>query len=330
MRASRLLSILILLQLNVRLTAQALAAEFEVSERTIYRDIDELSAAGVPVFAERGPGGGFQLLGGYRTDLTGLTMEEARSILMIGMPEAMHALGLGEHVSRGRSKLLAALPAGASSEAAALGALFHFDPIDWYHTAEPVPHLAPLARALLDRQWVTMDYESWRGSRAWRVAPAGLVMKAGAWYLVAQSGHDCAMRTFRVSNVQNLAVEPERFAREPDFDLAVYWAESTARFETELRSDTAEVRVSAVGLKRLAQLGAWAARAVRAAPAPAADGWTQLALPVEPGEQCVRDLLSIGAEIEVLTPALRARLREAAQRIADLNAGCAAKADHRG
>lgn len=319
MRASRLLSILILLQLNVRLTAQALAAEFEVSERTIYRDIDELSAAGVPVFAERGPGGGFQLLGGYRTDLTGLTLEEAKSILMIGMPSAMTALGLGEAVARGRSKLLAALPENASSEAARTGALFHFDPIDWYHTAEPVPHLSTIARALLDRSWVAMDYESWRGLRAWRVAPAGLVMKAGAWYLIAQSAHDGQMRTFKVSNVRSLSIEAERFAREPDFDLPAYWAESTARFEAELRSETATVRVSEAGRKRLAQLGALAARAVHGAPPADASGWTILTLPVEPGEQCVRDLLWLGGEIEVITPALRERLRAEAIRIAELN-----------
>ncbi len=319
MRASRLLSILILLQLNVRLTAQSLAQEFEVSERTIYRDIDELSAAGVPVFSERGPGGGFELLGGYRTDLTGLTMEEAKSILMIGMPAAMDALGLGGAVASGRTKLLAALPESASHEAARTGALFHIDPIDWYYASEPVPHLASIARALLDRQWVTMQYESWRGVRDWEVAPSGLVMKAGTWYLVAQNKHDGVMRTFRVSNVQRAQVEPARFAREPEFDLASYWAESTARFESELRSEIATVRVSEAGKKRLAQLGAWAARAVREAPAPGASGWTTLELPVEPGDQCIRDLLSLGAELEVCTVALRERLFAEAMRIAELN-----------
>jgi predicted DNA-binding transcriptional regulator YafY len=319
MRASRLLSILILLQLNVRLTAQALATEFEVSERTIYRDIDELSAAGVPVFAERGPGGGFQLLGGYRTDLTGLTLEEAKSILMIGIPSAMTALGLGEAVASGRSKLLAALPEDASSEAVRTGALFHFDPVDWYHAAEPVPFLPTIARALLDRNWLSMEYENWRGLRASRVAPAGLVMKAGAWYLVAQRAHDGQMRTFKVSNVKSLSIEADRFAREPDFDLPAYWTESTARFEAGLRSETATVRVSEAGKKRLAQLGVWAARAVHAAPPANAAGWTTLTLPVEPGDQCVRDLLSLGAEIEVMTPDLRARLHAEAERIAHLN-----------
>ncbi|MBL8514451.1 MAG: WYL domain-containing protein, partial [Betaproteobacteria bacterium] len=254
------------------------------------------------------------------TDLTGLTLEEAKSILMIGMPSAMTALGLGEAVASGRSKLLAALPENASSEAARTGALFHFDPIDWYHAAEAVPHLAGLARALLDRQWIEMDYESWRGSRAWRAAPAGLVMKAGAWYLVAQSAHDGDMRTFKVSNVKSLRVELERFARAPDFDLPAYWAQSTARFENELRSETVTVRLTEAGKKRLAQLGAWAARAVHAAAPADASGWTTLTLPVEPGEQCVRDLLWLGAEIEVITPALRERLRVEAMRIAELNA----------
>jgi predicted DNA-binding transcriptional regulator YafY len=319
MRASRLLSILIMLQLNVRLTAHTLAGEFEVSERTIYRDIDELSAAGVPVFAERGPGGGFQLVGGYRTDLTGLTLEEAKSILMIGMPAAMSALGLGEAVASGRSKLLAALPENASGEAARTGALFHFDPVDWYHTAEPVPFLPTIARALLDKHWLSMDYESWQGIHPSRVAPTGLVMKAGAWYLVAQRANDGQMRTFKVANVKALLIDADRFERESDFDLPAFWADSTVRFETELRSEHATVRVTDAGKRRLNQLGAWAARAVRAAPPTDASGWTTLTIPVETGEQCVRDLLWLGAEIEVVSPPLRARLREEARRIAQLN-----------
>lgn len=320
MRASRLLAILILLQLKVRVTAPSMAQEFDVSERTIYRDMDELSAAGVPVYAERGRSGGFQLLGGYRTDLTGLTLEEAKAVLMIGMPDALNALGLGEAMERSREKLLAALPADSRLAAKHTGALFHFDPSDWYRNSEPVPHLPALARALLEREWLTVVYQSWRGERRWVLAPYGLVMKAGEWYLVAASAHDHKTRTFKAANLLQMEGSADHFERLPTFDLPQYWRESLARFETELRSGEATLRVTATGKQRLAHLGAWAARAVAAATDADAEGKTTVVLPVEPGEQCLLELLSLGPEVEVVAPIeLRQRLLDIAMRIAALH-----------
>ena len=130
MRASRLLSMLILLQLRGRLTADVLAAEFEVSLRTIYRDIDHLSAAGIPVYADRGPGGGFRLLEGYRTKLTGLTAMEAEALALAGLPGPAADLGLGAALGAGRLKLLAAMPAGMREGAGRIGERFHLDPLE--------------------------------------------------------------------------------------------------------------------------------------------------------------------------------------------------------
>ena len=157
MRASRLLSILILLQLRVRLTAEALAEEFEVSVRTIYRDIDSLSAAGIPVYGDRGPGGGFQLLDGYRTRLTGLAAGEAEAMMMIGLPGAGRGARPRRRPRRGRGASCSPrCPPAGGEEAGRMAARFHVDPVDWYRADEPVRHLPALARAVLDQRVVTM------------------------------------------------------------------------------------------------------------------------------------------------------------------------------
>ena len=315
MRASRLLSILILLQLRVRLTADALAQEFGVSARTIYRDVGALEAAGVPVLAERGPGGGFTLLEGYRTRLTGLAGEEAEAMLMIGLPGPAAALGLGGAAARARGKLLASLPPSLVAEADRLGQRFHLDAIDWYRAAEAAPHLPALARAVLDQQVVQMRYESWTATRDWQVEPYGLVMKAGAWYAVAQGAGK--LRIFKVASVRTLERLPQRFERPADFDLARYWSEETQRFEAGLRPRLARLRASAMGRERIAKLGAYAVEAVQQAKPANAGGWAELVLPVEDSAQAALTLLGLGAEVEVIEPtALREELRALAETIA--------------
>lgn len=315
MRASRLLSILILLQLRERITAEALAGEFGVSVRTIYRDIDELSAAGIPVQADRGPGGGFQLLDGYRTRLTGLTAAEAEALLMIGLPGPAQALGLGSAAAGARAKVLASLPSPSLAGAGRLGARFHLDPVDWYRAVGPVDHLPALARAVLGQQRVAITYESWTRTRDWRIEPLGLVLKAGSWYVVADAGK--GPRTFRVSNVRELVALDAMFDRPPGFDLQAYWTASLARFESDLRKGAATLRVSSVGRARMARLGAYAARAVADAEPPDPDGWTSVRLPIENVEQAALALLGLGPEVEVLAPgALRDRMRELAREVA--------------
>ena len=318
MRASRLLSILILLQLRVRLTAEALAREYEVSVRTIYRDIDALSAAGVPVYGDRGPGGGFQLLDGYRTRLTGLAADEAEAMLMIGLPGPAGALGLGPAAARARGKLLAALPAAGSAEAGRIGDRFHLDPVDWYRAAEPVAQLPALTRAVLDQRVVAMSYESWTGVRERVVEPLGLVLKAGAWYIVARGGRGIAI--YKVAGISELVVTDTPFERPGDFDLPGCWAAELERFEARLRPGSATLSATRVGLDRIARLGAYAARAVAAAAAADAQGMARVELPIETIDQAALALLGIGPEIEVLAPAgLRARMRELAGEIAVRN-----------
>lgn len=315
MRASRLLSILMLLQLRQRLTAEALAEEFGVSVRTIYRDVDELSAAGIPVQADRGPGGGFQLLDGYRTRLTGLTSSEAEALPMIGLPGPAAALGLGAAAAAAQAKVLASLPSASLAGAGRLAARFHLDPVDWYRAAPPVDHLPALARAVLGQRRVAITYESWTSTRRWRVEPLGLVLKAGSWYVVAAT--EKGVRTFRVSNVRELALLDGTFERPRAFDLARYWKAALARFEAELRRQTAVVRASPVGRERLARLGAYAARAVAEADPPGRGGWTRVRLPIENVEQAALALLGAGDAVEVQAPAaLRRRVHTLASVIA--------------
>ena len=315
MRASRLLSILILLQLRGRLTAAGLAAEFEVSERTIYRDIDALSAAGVPVYGDRGPGGGFQLLGGYRTQLTGLSADEAEAMAMIGLPGPASELGIGAATSAAHNKLIAALPGDVGALADRMATRFHLDAVDWYRSGENLPHLPAIARATLDQRTLSMRYDSWQGVRDWTVDPLGLVLKAGTWYLVARGGDK--VRIFRIANIDRLAIGMTSFDRPADFHLATWWQAEQARFEGELFATRATVRASPDGCKRLAAQSPRGADAVAAADAPAPDGWRAMEMMVEDSDHGARDMLALGAEVEVVTPAsFRRRIAALAAQIA--------------
>ena len=310
----RLLSILMLLQLRVRLTSEELAREFGVSVRTIYRDVEELGAAGIPVYADRGPGGGFQLVDGYRTRLTGLGTDEAEAVFMIGLPGAAAAMGLGPAATNAGRKLLAALPQVLSDGAGRLGQRFHLDPVDWYREEELAEHLPTIARAVLDQRVVRMTYESWTGVRPWVIEPLGLVLKAGAWYVVGQ--RDGVPRIFRVSKVVALTMDDATFVRPARFDLAAYWAGELVRFEAALRPGTATLRIAPAGLDRLSRLGGYATRAIRDAGPADTNQWTTVRLPFETIEQAAFAILGLGPDAIVVEPeALRVRVRELARAV---------------
>jgi predicted DNA-binding transcriptional regulator YafY len=318
MRASRLLSILILLQMRGRLSAEALAREFEVSIRTIYRDVDQLSASGVPIYAERGRNGGFALLDGYRTRLTGFTGPEAEALLLAGLGDAAGDLGLGPALADAQLKLLASLPPDSGASAQRVAARFHLDPVHWYRRAEPVALLPALAAAVWGERRIRVRYESWKDIVTRELDPLGLVLKGGLWYLVAAAKTD--QRTYRVSNIRDLAVLEEPFTRPKRFNLACYWAAWARDFEARLMQERALVRLSPIGLKILRDLSPAAAEAAEAAHrATTPKGWIEAEIPVESIGHAVRQLLRLGAEIEVLAPAeLRAELAQEARNIVEI------------
>lgn len=301
MRASRLLSILILLQMRGRVSATALAAEFEVSVRTIHRDIDQLSAAGIPVYAERGRAGGFALAGGYRTRLTGFTPHEAEALLLAGAPSVADDLGFGPEQAAAQLKLLASLPADAGASADRVASRFHLDPANWYSRAEPPDTLKPLAQAVWAEQRIEIVYESWRDVVTRALDPLGLVLKGGAWYLVAAAR--AKPRTYRVDAIRQLKVLDAPAKRPARFDLARYWRAWASEFETRMLNEKAHVRLSPEGLRRLHEVSPAAGRAAAASTlSETPDGWIEADIPVEGVVHTTRQILSLGAEVEVLAP----------------------------
>jgi len=315
MLASRLLSILLTLQAKGQATARELAEAFEVSARTIYRDVDELSAAGVPIYAEKGRNGGFRLLDGYRTRLTGLDRGEAEALFLAGLPGAAAQLGLGEALQRMRLKLLAALPDQTRGDAERVGARFHLDPVSWFKGADEQALLPELAVAVWSGRRVRLRYDSWAKVVDRDVDPLGVVLKAGVWYLVAAV--DGQPRTYRVASILELAVLDEPAAGLPGFDLAAFWMGFCAEYEARMQAGSARLRATEGALRRLARESQAVALAVRGAAPTDADGRLEVTIPIETGAEAVATLLRLGDEVEVLDPPeLRAAMAEAARKLA--------------
>ena len=308
MLASRILSILMLLQARGRMSATALARKFEVSVRTIHRDIDQLSAAGIPVYADRGRSGGFQLMDGYRTKLTGLTQPEAETLFLAGLPGPVAQLGLSEVLAAARLKLIAALPANMQPSAERIASRFHLDPVAWFHGADPLPSLQTVAQAVWSERILKLRYRNSGEVYGRKLAPLGLVLKGGVWYLVAQSGK--SVRTYRVAQILDADVTDETFTRPTAFDLAAHWEKSSRAYEAGLFREEADVRLSPRGLSRLEALGSHVmAAADDTARKPDRYGWVRCTLPLESIDYGVRELLRLGEEVEVIGPlALREKM----------------------
>ncbi|MES9507711.1 YafY family protein [Streptomyces sp. NPDC000609] len=311
MRASRLVSILLLLQNRERMTAQELADVLEVSVRTVYRDMQSLGAAGVPLYGEPGHDGGYRLLGGFRTRLTGLTADEADSLFLTGLPAAAADLGRGTAVTAVQLKLMASLPAELRDRAGRIAERFHLDAPAWYREGDRAPHLSAVAEAVWNDRAVRMRYLRWAEPHEITrvVEPYGLVLKAGHWYLVAGGAE--GLRTYRISRVVSLHVLDERFERPEGFDLADHWQNYLRFFDTRRQQGEATLRLSPGAFHRLPHLweSAMADAAQRTATRPDADGWVRVTIPIESVEQALPELLRLGADAEILAPAgLRAHM----------------------
>lgn len=301
MRASRLVQLLLYLQARGRTTAAVLARELEVSERTIHRDVEALSAAGVPIYAERGPHGGIQLIDGYRTRLTGLTGDEAEALFLSGLPGPAAELGLGTVLAAARLKVLAALPSELRARASRLVERFHLDAAGWFHAGEEVPHLAALAEAVWEGRRARITYRRGSDLVERTLDPLGLVLKAGVWYLVAAA--DGQVRTYRVSRVAAADVSDEGVDRPPDFELPAYWAESISAYERDAPRVTVTIRIDPAVIGALVDaVGAQAVRTAETLPADDPDGWVHLRFTADWPEEVPGRLVGLGSRAEILEP----------------------------
>jgi predicted DNA-binding transcriptional regulator YafY len=313
-----MMSLLLHLQVRGQASGAELARLLEVSERTVQRDVEALASAGVPVRSTRGPAGGYRLDGGYRTRLTGVGLDEAGALAFLGLAGPAEQLGLGEMLEGARIKVWASLTGEARERARRTADRFHLDPVRWFSTPEPVPCLPALAEAVWRDRRVRMEYVRGGKPASREVAPLGLVLAAGEWYLVAV--RDGARRTYRVSRVRSVDILDATVSRPADFDLAESWSEARRELEDERgRSVEVTVRVAPRALQRLRWLVPVHGQAL--IPLTATEE-VELTLPFDDELWAIRTVLSLGSGIEVVRPeALRRligeELREAAARYRD-------------
>ena len=319
MRADRLLSVLLLLQTRGRLTARQLAAELEVSERTIYRDITALSTAGVPVYAETGCAGGFSLVDSYRTQLTSLTEGEASALFMLNIPKPLAELGVGQELKAALLKLSASLPDSRRSAQERVHQRFYLDSTWWQQGGEPVPHLPAVHQAVWRDCKIKLIYFLPFASRIERlVEPYGLVAKAGVWYLVYE--YSGRMRVIRLSDLVDVQPLEQNFERRVDFDLVDFWQTWCEQVEAREYDFKATVRVSAALTGVLTRYfgNQIQEQIVQAAPGDE-QGRIVLDLPFKSFEAARERLLGFGQAVEVLSPLpLKVSLLDYAEQIVNL------------
>ncbi|MFF0682335.1 helix-turn-helix transcriptional regulator [Streptomyces tendae] len=324
MRAARLIKMVLLLQSRPTMTAAELARELEVSERTVTRDAQALSEAGVPVYAERGRAGGYRLVGGYRTRLTGLARGEAEALFLSGVPGALREMGLEDAASAARLKVSAALLPSLRDASRTAAQRFHLDAPNWFREPETPELLPAMADAVWDDRRVAARYRRGTDEVVRELEPYGLVLKAGVWYVcarVAGAAGDGPFRVYRIDRFTAVEAGEERFTRDDDFDLPAFWAERAEQFARSILRAEVVVRLSERGVRALPYaVDALAAReALAAAGAPDAEGRLTVTLPVESEDVAHTQLRALGPEVEVLAPAtLRVRFARDARRLAGL------------
>jgi predicted DNA-binding transcriptional regulator YafY len=302
-----------LLQTRGRMTAQALARELEVTERTIYRDAIALSAAGVPVYTERGPGGGLALVEDYRTNLTGLNPSEVRALFTLSIPAPLDQLGLGADLRSALLKISASLPKTRFAEQANARQRILLDPSGWFQRQEQVPHLAIIQAALWQNRLLEISYLAEFGTEVeMQIAPYGLVAKANRWYLVGERKGQ--IHAWRISRIKSASASPETFQLPTDFDLPAFWETWRQEFEASRPEYIVKVRASPT----LAQI--LSGNRPQTLPNPPYSqemtGWLEIDLSFENLEAARTQLLGYGGALEVLEPlALRHSLIDFASQI---------------
>jgi predicted DNA-binding transcriptional regulator YafY len=339
MRADRLVSLALLLQARGRTSARTLAAELEVSVRTVYRDIAALNLAGVPVVTESGPGGGCWLLDGYRFPLRGLSYDEAAALLVLGVPAAVAELGLADALADAQRKIRLTSGGGVGRGAGATGGgaddglappLVHLDMPRWFGGSEPVPWLRTLAAAVHDRRQLRLGYrhDSQEHESTRVICPLGLVNKAGTWYLVAAGGKrseggdgpaDGDLRVFRIARVTSAHALSQTFTRPAAFDLAEFWSRWAASFMTSRPKVEVLIRASPDAISAFSEVfGDAVRRPLDTAPPADGRGFRNVTLTFEHEAAAVQRLAGFGGKVEVLSPAtVRDRLIATARELLD-------------
>ncbi|MEV5613964.1 WYL domain-containing protein [Streptomyces sp. NPDC052225] len=319
MRAARLIKMVLLLQNRPSMTAAELARELEVSERTVTRDAQALSEAGVPVYADRGRAGGYRLIGGYRTRLTGLARGEAEALFLSGVPGALRDMGLEDAASAARLKVSAALLPSLRDASRTAAQRFHLDAPGWFQEPQTPELLPALAEAVWDDRAVRVAYRRQDTTVERELEPYGLVLKAGVWYVAARvRGSSGGFRVYRIDRFTSVEAGAEHFVRDEDFELPAFWEERAAQFARAILRAEVVVRLTAAGVRQLPYVtdGVSAREAIAAAGAADSEGRVTVTLPVESEDVAYTQLMGLGPEAEVLEPAaLRERFARAARRM---------------
>ncbi|KAA3661969.1 MAG: YafY family transcriptional regulator [Chloroflexi bacterium] len=316
MRADRLLTLMMVLQTRGQTTAAALAKELEVSKRTIYRDIDALSAAGVPVYADGGPGGGYALLDSYRTTLTGLHEDEIRALFMLTIPGPLSDLGLSQQLKGAFLKLTSSLPSHYQEQAQLIRKRIHLDAAGWFQREERLPFLPVVQEAVWQDLQLSMSYRRSGGGLSQRVvSPYGLVAKAGIWYLVAAT--ERGMRVYRVSRVETAVLTQTHFTRPATFDLADFWANWIADYEVGLPKYPVTLSIGPDLIPNLPHILGAGVRSLLAETQPDANGWKTIDYTFERVEEAQTFIMGMGTVVKIIAPdSLRVSIAKLASEIA--------------
>ena len=312
MRADRLLSLLMLLQTRGQMTAVALAKELEVTPRTIYRDVDALSGAGVPIYANGGPGGGYALLDSYRTTLTGLHEDEVKALFMMTIPGPLADLGVNQTMQTAVLKLTSALPSQHQAQAEFVRQRLHLDAAAWFQEVDDVPFLPVVQTAVWQDRQLQIVYRRPSGSVSERVVmPYGLVAKAAVWYLVADT--EAGVRVYRVARLEMAELKDDTFTRSTEFDLVAYWQEWTADYVANLPKLEATLKIESALLSLLPII--WNVPVIEQSELDA-DGWLIVKAVFEQEEQAASVVLGMGQWAQVIAPTwLRERVVSSARGI---------------
>ncbi|MFT9846645.1 helix-turn-helix transcriptional regulator [Aneurinibacillus sp. REN35] len=313
MRADRLISILLLLQNRGKLTTRELAQELEVTGRTIHRDMEALSAAGIPVVAERGKLGGWRLLEQYRTNVTGLKANEIKSLFISPSPQLLADLGLAKDWNEARQKILAAIPSSTQGHSQDIWNRIHIDTTTWKQSPEKIESFTLLQQAIWDERKLQITYERTDGEVIDRVVnPLGLVAKGSVWYLIASSDEE--IRNYRASRIKSVFLTEDSFSRPDDFNLAQYWNNSTQKFIKNLPSYEVDVEISPSIVQRIRFTGRFVQ--LLKMDSPLEDGWIPANLRFDTEQEAKEYILGFGDQIRIIRPdALKQTIYDMAKRV---------------